>query len=243
MTSESREPNANRALIFISLGVFLASTTWFSGTAAAQILSDLWELPAHHLGSLTTSVQLGFIIGTLIYALLNISDVFNARRVFFASAILGALFNTGFALLSNGLEMALIFRFLTGLTLAGVYPVGMKLIASWFRTGLGWRLGVMVGALALGTGLPYLIAYLGGDADWRLLSGFASLLAVVGGGLIFIAVPDGPHLRSKAVFDFKMMFKVFQHKPISQYRLRLFWPHVGTLCALVDAGILLGSQR
>ena len=213
MNSDADSRTANRTMILISMSVFLASSTWFSGTAANPVLRELWELPAHHLGSLTTSVQLGFIIGTLLYALLNIADVFNARKVFFISALLGALFNAAFALLSSGLEFALVARFLTGLTLAGVYPVGMKLIASWFKTGLGWRLGVMVGALALGTGFPYLITYLGGDADWRLLSALASLLAVVGGSLILFAVSDGPYLKSRARFDLKMMLKVFQHRP------------------------------
>ena len=132
-TVQDNPQRANRALIIISAAVFLASSTWFSGTAANRALILLWEIPPHHIGSLTTSVQLGFIIGTLLYALLNISDIFNARRVFFVSALAGALFNAGFAFLSTGLESALILRFLTGLTLAGVYPVGMKLIASCFE--------------------------------------------------------------------------------------------------------------
>jgi len=213
---------ANRAMLVISIAVFLASSTWFSGTAANAMLILLWDIPPHHVGSLTTSVQLGFIVGTLLYALLNLSDVFNARRVFFVSALLGALFNAGFAFLSTGLESAIVLRFLTGLSLAGVYPVGMKLIASWFRTGLGWRLGIMVGALALGTALPYLILYLGGGTDWRLLSGFASLLTLAGGLLVLLSLGDGPHLATRAKFDVSMMFKIFKHRNFRHTALGYF---------------------
>jgi MFS family permease len=213
MNLEAQANKSTRALILVSTAVFLASSTWFSGTAAMMRLIELWQIPNSEFGLLTTAVQVGFIVGTLLYALFNLADHFNARRVFFASALLGALFNAGFALLTTGLESGVLFRFLTGVTLAGVYPVGMKLIASWFRSGLGWRLGVMVGALALGTGLPYLIQFLGGAADWRLLSALASLLAILGGLIILFLVSDGPYLMKRPPFDFKMMLKVFEYKP------------------------------
>src|SRR5439155_1140412 len=94
--------------------------------------------------------------------------------VFLVSAVLGAAFNAGFAWLSGGLTGAVVFRFLTGLTLAGVYPVGMKIVASWFRTGLGWRLGVLVGALVLGTASPYLDQAVGAGAVGCVVGGWTS---------------------------------------------------------------------
>jgi MFS family permease len=102
-----------------------------------------------------------------------------------------------------------VLRFLTGLTLAGVYPVAMKIVASWFTSGLGWRLGIMVGSLALGTSTPYLLRALGGAGDWRILTGAASLAALLGGALVLVAVGDGPRLPARAPFDPRALVRVF----------------------------------
>ncbi|MDP6126470.1 MAG: hypothetical protein QGH20_12045, partial [Candidatus Latescibacteria bacterium] len=139
----------------VSASVLLSSSPWFSGTAAAPSLEIAWRLTTSQSARLTSSVQIGFITGKLIYALLNLADVFNACRVFFVSAILGGFFNVAFAWLSGGLTSALILRFLLGVTLPGMYPVGMKIVATWFRSGLGFGLGVMVGALTLETASPF----------------------------------------------------------------------------------------
>src|SRR6185436_282436 len=131
-----RAVSPGRALAGVSLAVLLAGSTWFSGTAAIPTLRAAWGLTDVQAAWLTIAVQAGFITGTFLYAALNVADVFNARRVFLVSAVLGAAFNASFAWASRGLAVALAFRFLTGVTLAGVYPVGMKIVASWFRTGL-----------------------------------------------------------------------------------------------------------
>jgi MFS family permease len=221
----------DRALLLVSLAVLLASGTWFSGTAAAVVLRREWGLGDAQGASLTVSVQLGFITGTFLYALLNLADVYNARRVFAASAVAGALANAAFAAWSDGLGSAVVFRFLTGLTLAGVYPVGMKIVASHFRSGLGWRLGIMVGALTLGTATPYLIQAVGAAFDWRALAGAASLLAVVGAVVMLRLVPDGPHLRNRARFDPRMLVKVFRHRPF-RYTAFGYFGHMWELYAL-----------
>lgn len=204
---------ANQALIFVSLSVLLATSTWFSGTAATLSLKQAWSLNDAQSAWLTISVQLGFITGTFLYAIFNLADVFNARKVFFASALMAALFNAGFAFLSQELMVAVAFRFLTGVTLAGVYPVGMKIVASWFQSGLGWRLGVMVGALTLGTATPFLMQALGTDFEWRWLVASASIASAAGAFIMIGLVKDGPFLPKKAVFDVRMMFKVFRHPP------------------------------
>src|SRR5690606_7277125 len=121
------------------------------------------------------------------YALTNLADRFDARWVFCLSALAGAAANLGFAWASAGLPSALGFRLLTGLTLAGVYPVGMKLIAGWYREGLGWRLGILVGCLPLGTAFPSGVAALGLALDWRALASVASLAAALGGLLVLLA--------------------------------------------------------
>jgi MFS family permease len=204
---------ARRALIVVSLGVLLATSTWFSGTAAARVLARLWSLSPAQSARLTSATQWGFIVGTLIYAATNLADRFDARRVFCLSALAGAAFNLGFAWLSEGLWVALWFRFATGLTLAGVYPVGMKLIAGWYREGLGWRLGVMVGCLTLGTAFPYAVAALGLELDWRTLASVASLAALLGGLLVVLGCEEGPLLRARAKLDLRMIGRVFRHPP------------------------------
>lgn len=193
----------------VSLAVLLASATWFSGTAASAALMREWGLDAVQGAWLTISVQLGFIAGTLLYALLNLSDVFNARMVFCFSALLGAAFNAAFGFASQEWAWSLLYRFFTGVTLAGVYPVAMKIVASHFESGLGWRLGVMVGALTLGTASPYLLQTLGSGLDWRVLVGVGSASAVVGGLIMVWTVKDGPYLSGRARFDAGMALRVF----------------------------------
>jgi MFS family permease len=208
-----------KALLLISFSVLLASSIWFSGTAAAAGLKKIWTLSEVQSSWLTISVQLGFILGTFLYALLNMADIFKTRSVFFFSALLGAVFNAGFALISKALFGAVLFRFLTGITLAGVYPVGMKLVAQWFREKLGWRLGIMVGALTLGTAIPYLIFALGADFNWRHLMLLASLLSLAGGLIVKIGIPDGPYLTASPRFDMRAAFRVFKFRP---FRLQAF---------------------
>lgn len=207
------------ALAVVCLSVLLASATWFSGTAAAPFLRQAWSLTDAQGAALTTSVQLGFITGTLVYAALNLSDVFPARRVFLVSALLGAAFNGGFAIHAQTLGTAVVWRFLTGVTLAGVYPVAMKIVASWFRTGLGWRLGLMVGALGIGTSSPYLVRALGPALDWRRLALAGSVSAVLGGVLLTAAMGDGPYLRKQAPFDAAVAARVFR---VPAFRLSAF---------------------
>jgi MFS family permease len=235
MSSDERA-EARRAFLVVSIAVLLATSTWFSGTAAARELVGLWSLSPTQGARLTSATQWGFIVGTLIYAASNLSDRFDARRVFCISAIAGALCNLGFAWLSDSLAPALGFRFATGLTLAGVYPVGMKLIASWYREGLGWRLGVMVGCLTLGTAFPYGVAALDSSLDWRALASIASLAAALGGLLVVLGCAEGPLLRARAKFDLRMIGRVFRHPPFRasafgyfghMWELYAFWSLAG----------------
>jgi len=209
---ESPVAGANRALVVVSVAVLLATSTWLAGTAALASLEQAWGLSVTQGVWLTMSTQLGFIVGTFVYSLLNIADVFNPRRVFFASALGAAACNGLFAGIAGSLAPALVLRFGTGVFLAGVYPVGMKIIASWFRTGLGWRLGVMVGALTVGTATPYLLRAVGAALDWRLPVAGSSVLAIVGGGLVLLFMGDGPFLRGRAAFDARMLVNVFRER-------------------------------
>jgi MFS family permease len=211
--------NSNRALLLVSLSVFLASSIWFSGTAAAPLLRDAWSLSEVQASGLTASVQLGFIVGTLLYALLNIADVFRTRTVFFASALAGAAVNAAFALFAQGFGAAVVLRFFTGFTLAGVYPVGMKVVAQWKRDKLGWGLGVLVGALTLGKAFPYLLMTFGSALGWRVLMLSTSALAAAGGCVVHFGLGDGPFLAGAAPFDVRAAFRVFGRRA---FRLQSF---------------------
>ena len=218
--AEARD--ARRALAAVSLAVLLATSTWFSGTVAARELSTLWSLSPSAGARLTSATQWGFITGTLIYAASNLADRFDARKVFCLSALAGAAFNLAFAWLSAGPWSALAFRFATGITLAGVYPVGMKLIAGWYREGLGWRLGLMVACLTLGTAFPYGVAALDLALDWRALASLASLAAAAGGVLVMLGTREGPLLRARAKLDLRVIGRVFRHPPFRATALGYF---------------------
>src|SRR5262249_28282641 len=144
-------------LVCIVLAELFGTSLWFSGAAAADDLGRTWVLNNVEKDSLVMAVNLGFIAGTLSLSLTGFADGFRASRVFALSAVLGAGANAGFALLANDIQTAVIFRFLTGVTLAGVYPLGMKLIVSWEPRSAGAALGWLVGALTVGTATPHLV--------------------------------------------------------------------------------------
>jgi len=185
----------NIPLIIIVVAELLGGSLWFSVNGAADGLVTDWNITTSQLGNLTSAVQLGFISGTLILAISGIADRISASRLFAISALLGALMNAGFALADGQLELALICRFLTGAALAGVYPIGMKLVVGWAPDKKGLVLGWLVGMLTLGTALPHLIRGIGSDANWQIVIFSASLLAVVAAASIFI-LGDGPYART-----------------------------------------------
>jgi len=185
---------------------------WFGASAAAPALAARWGLAAADAGRLTLAVQLGFVAGTLVSALANVSDVFAPRRVFAASALLAAIANAVFALASSGPGVGIGLRFATGFFLAGVYPPGMKMMATWFREGRGMALGVLIGALTLGKASPYLVNAIG-SADWRVNLVALSLIATVG-GVVALFVGEGPFSAGAAPFDARQIVKVFANRGV-----------------------------
>ncbi len=203
-----------RALALISLAELAGMSLWFSASAVAPALQAEWSLAPGTAAWLTLAVQLGFVAGTLTSALGNLPDVFPARRVFAASAALAAAANAALALFARGPAPALALRFLTGFFLAGVYPPGMKIMASWFRRGRGMALGILVGALTLGKAAPYLVNALG-SAAWRPNVLFVSVLGVLGGAIVLFFVGDGPHAAPAAPFDASQIAKVFRNRGVA----------------------------
>lgn len=183
-----------RPVAWIVIAQLCGTSLWFSANSAADDLQRLWGLTTSDLGWLTNAVQVGFIVGTLGFALSGIADRFPASRIFAACCVLGAVFNAGFAGLSEGLASAMAIRFLVGISLAGIYPLGMKLIVGWDPSRAGQSLGLLVGMLTLGTALPHGIRMLGGAVSWQAVILSSSALALVG-ALLIARLGDGPHGR------------------------------------------------
>jgi MFS family permease len=199
-------------LPIIIFAQFAGTSLWFAGNAVLPDLQKTFDLAPESLGAITSSVQFGFIIGTLLFAFFLIADRFSPSKVFFICALLGALFNVSIYFFAEGFTTILILRFLTGLCLAGIYPVGMKISADWFEKGLGKALGYLVGALVLGTAFPHLVRASLGDLPWSYVLMTVSSLSVIGGVAILGLVPDGPFRRKSSQFDPQAIVKIFRVK-------------------------------
>ena len=180
-------------------------------------MSDLlktFNLDILALGHLTSAVQFGFILGTLVFAFLSIADKFAPSRVFFFCAVIGAVCNLGVILENNNLNSLLLWRFLTGFSLAGIYPVGMKIAADHYREGLGKSLGLLVGALVIGTALPHLLKSLTGNEGlpWKAVIITTSTLSILGALLILLFVPSGPFRKARITSDHFVFLKVFKNQ-------------------------------
>jgi MFS transporter, DHA1 family, inner membrane transport protein len=191
-----------RILPVIVLSQFAATSLWFAVNAVMPDLRLAWGLPAEAIGMLTSAVQLGFVAGTLVFALLMLADRFRPQRVFLVCALLGAALNAALVLAEGRLGLLVASRFGVGFLLAGIYPVGMKIAASWYRQRLGAVMGVLIGALVLGTALPHGLRALAGDAGlpvaagslppWQIVVLGISALAALGGIATAWLVPVNP---------------------------------------------------
>jgi MFS family permease len=163
---------------------------WFAASAVTPQLRAIWGLTTSEAAWLTTIVQLGFVCGTAIAALLNLPDLIPAARLFSGAALLGAAANAAI-LAAPGYRTALLLRFLTGFFLAGVYPPAMKMAATWFRAQRGLAIGVIVGALTVGKATPYLVRAIP-RVGLRPVVLTASTGAVIAGIIVALGYRDGP---------------------------------------------------
>ena len=192
---------------------FSGTSLWFAGNAVIESLIEKLDLAEYFLGYVTMSVQAGFILGTLIFALLNVADRFSPVRVFLISCLCGAFFNVLTIWAYSPLSV-LLLRLATGVFLAGVYPVGMKIATDWHKEGLGKAMGFLVGALVLGTAFPHLLRFLGGNYPWKFVFIATSILASFGGFLLFLTVEDGPYKKQSSHLKFNLLttLKLFKNK-------------------------------
>jgi MFS family permease len=195
----------------IILAQFCCTSLWFAGNAIMPELLKQFNLPVSYLAHLTTAVQLGFITGSLLIAITMIADRFSPSRIFFICAILAALVNLGMLLQQVPVSLLLSCRFLTGLFLAGIYPVGMKIAADHYEASLGKALGWLVGALVLGTAFPHILKSFTQQLPIKYFVFATSLLAATGGILLLAMVPDGPYRRPGTRLNMKLFAQAFRN--------------------------------
>jgi len=201
--------NSRSAVVLIAVAELFGTSLWFTANGVAGALAAEWGIGVVAVGHLTSAVQLGFISGTLLLALSGLADCYPAARIFFVASLFGAAANVGFALPGTTLAGALAWRFCTGLALAGIYPLGMKLVVSWAPERAGRAFGWLVGMLVLGTSLPHLLDALAFSMNWRLTVATASVLAILGGCLV-LAIGNGPAHAQTGRFNRGSVLRAFR---------------------------------
>ena len=212
--------SALKALALLAAALVLSMTTWFSATAVVPQLRTDWELGNTAAAWLTIAVQVGFVAGAVIGSALSIADVFPPRVVILVGSI-GAAAANALLVAADGTELAIAARVATGLFLAGVYPPALKLASTWFQRGRGTALGIVVGALTLGSATPHLVNGLGG-LDWHAVVWVTSALTALGGIVVFVLVPEGPFSFPSARFDPAQVGLVLQNRGVRLASLGYF---------------------
>jgi MFS family permease len=203
-----------RTIVLLSIAELLGMAVWFSASAVVSSLAQAWALDDSGRAWLTMSVQAGFVIGALISSLLNLSDIIPAPRLIATSSFLAAFSTVLIPVFAKGLSSALILRALTGIFLAGVYPVGMKIITTWTQKDRGLGIGLLVGALAIGSASPHLLNAFGGISDWKQVMYWASGLAALGGLISFLFIREGPYKRPSPKFNWKYAGEVLRQREL-----------------------------
>ena len=225
----------------IVLSQFAGTSVWFSGNAILTELIRQWPSASLRVGWITGAVQLGFIVGTLVFAVLAVADRFSPRWVFFTCTLAGALANllTGFP--GHGPAGLLVFRFITGFFLAGIYPVGMKIAAGWYQKGLGNALGFLIGALVLGTAFPHLLKGGLSSVPWQVVIVLSSGVCLLGGVLMAALIPDGPYAATGTRFNPYALAALWRHRHLRAAACGYFG-HMWELYALwAFAPIFMGA--
>ena len=214
VNSHHRFSNKWTVLLLLSAAEMLAMGTWFSASATVPALSAAWNLTDSGQAWLTMSVQIGFVAGSLLSAFLNIADRISSRKLFVSTSFLAAFCTGLIPLVAEGLALALVLRFFTGFFLAGVYPIGMKIMSTWTREDRGLGIGLLVGALTLGSALPHLLNAITGMENWRLVQYIAAGFAIVGGIIAAAFIKEGPYKTTSPKFNWRYAAEIFTKREL-----------------------------
>ncbi|MBI1258978.1 MAG: MFS transporter [Chloroflexi bacterium] len=203
-----------RTLLILALAELLAMAVWFSASAVVPALTQSWQLDPSGQSWLTISVQIGFVVGAFGSSVLTLADRIAPQRLFAISALLAAGATALIPAAATGLPAALVLRFLTGIFLAGVYPVGMKIMSTWTKADRGLGIGLLVGALVLGSAAPHVINALGGVGAWQPVLYFAAGLALVGSILGALFVQEGPYRSPSPPFNLRYIRTILRERDV-----------------------------
>ncbi len=209
-----------KSITLILLAQVLTLSLWFSATAVIPSLRVELGLSNVQASLFSSMVAIGFVGGTLISALLGLADRFNPKYFFLVSALVAACANGGLLLVEPHSGTGLLLRTLTGAAMAGIYPIGMKMASTWAEGDVGWLVGLLVGALTLGSASPHLLNALGG-LDWRTTIGGASL-AAMGAAFVILFVRLGPKALAPASFRWNAVYDAWKYKPLRLANLGYF---------------------
>ncbi len=239
MTTTAEGKRRNMALL--AAAIVLVLSVWFAGTAAVPALIAEGLVTPGRAAWLTACVQLGFVVGTLVSAVLSLADRMDARRLFLGCALLAAASTGPQVMVAPAGDAALLLRFVAGAAMAGVYPVGMKLAASWAKGDLGLLIGVVVGAVTLGSAMPHLLTGLTLLPDWRLAYGGAAILALLG-GLLVLPFRPGPLMGARPPFRPAQMLEAWRNPGLRlanigylghMWELYAMWAWIGLFIAVL----------
>ncbi|MGH7522261.1 MAG: MFS transporter [Gemmatimonadales bacterium] len=206
--------NPRRVLTILAVAELLAMAPWFSASAVSPALAREWALSPTTTAWLTISVQLGFVVGALVSAMLTLADRLSARRLVAGSAAVAAAATLGVAA-APGVTVGIACRLLTGAALAGVYPPGMKIAAGWFKEGRGLAIGILVGALTLGSASPHLVRWAVSPAAWRVVLVVAAVSVIAGGLLVLLVPNDGPFAAPSPPFSLAAAPRILKDRAVA----------------------------
>ena len=212
MVPGNRAPSKALSIAVIAVSQVAAMSLWFSASAVLPALTAEYHLSAFTQAALTSAVQLGFVVGCVASALFGLADRIDPRRMFAASASVGAVANAGLLVIDPTSPVALALRAITGISMAGVYPVGMKLASTWAKGDMGLMVGILVGALTLGSASPHLFNALGGVA-WRVPVATASVAALFAALAIGLA-GIGPNRAPSPTVDPRAILTAWRDVPL-----------------------------